>query len=252
MKETRPVLTSDEEQIYFRQIQHSTFGMEGQQKLKGACVFICRTGGLGGSIAMMLARAGIGKLIISHGGSLEKENLNRMMLTFPDQLGQERCEAARETLLRINPNLEVQITAYLDLDNTPALAKEADLLVDASPVFEERYLMNQEAVKQKKIMISAAMFGMEGYVSTIIPGQTPCLKCLAPSEPEYWSERCFPVFSMSSTLAASFAAMEVVKHLADFGETLQNKMLRYDLYSNRMRYLSINRDPTCDTCSTLF
>ncbi len=242
-------LTDFELQLYERQIQIDGFGIEGQRILKGASVMISRVGGLGGTAAMLLARAGIGRLILAHDGMIEPENLNRMHLAFREHLGQERIQVFRETLLRINPELELITCAEnVNAANVAMLVDPADLVIDGAPLFEERYLMNQEAVRQRKPLVMAAQFGLESYATTIIPGETPCLACIYPEPPAYWHLKYFSVMTHSSVFAATLAAMEAVKLLTGHGETLMNVLLYADLATNRFHRLKVSRRPDCTVC----
>ena len=245
-------LTDMDHQIYFRQMQDEAFGVLGQQKLKSASVLVSRVGGLGGTVAMQLARAGVGKLIIAHGGVVEAEKLNRMHLAFYEDLGRVRADVLEETLKKINPEIEVVKEADdIHGENAERLVSQADLIVDGAPVFSERYHMNEQAVKQNKPMVMAGMYGMEGYMSNIIPGETPCLKCIYPKQPDYWEEKCFPVLCPSSVLIAAFAAAEAIKIITGFGEVLKNKLLFYDLSRNQVKYLKIGRKSDCPVCSAI-
>lgn len=244
-------ITEEEHKIYARQIQDPIFGLDGQEKLKGSSVMVSRVGGLGGTVAMELARAGIGKLVLAHDGEVEHENLNRMHLAFRSDIGKNRVEVFTETLLRINPDLQVNaVSDNASEQNADELVSYADVVVDAAPLFEERYAMNRAIVKQRKPMVTAGMYGLEGYVSTIIPGHTPCMSCLFPDPPEGWDLRCFPVITPSPVLIATIAVMEVIKIITNKGEMLTNTLLHTDLLNNSFRKLSVERNVKCEVCGT--
>jgi molybdopterin-synthase adenylyltransferase len=247
--ENLPELTEFERQMYARQLQLPEFGMAEQRKLKAATVMLSRVGGLGGTVAILLARAGIGGLVLAHDGVIEPENLNRMFLAYREHLGRPRSEVFRETLLRINPDLKiVAVNENVTEQNVARLAAQADIIVDSAPAFEERYLMNREAIRQNKPLIMAAMSGLEGYVTTILPGKTPCLSCLYPEPPEYWDVLGFPVMATSATLVASVAAMEVIKLLTGHGETLAGQLLYCDLSTNVFQRMQVVRRADCAVC----
>jgi molybdopterin-synthase adenylyltransferase len=245
-------LTELEHEIYERQIQMAGFGAEAQGKLKRASVLVSRAGGLGGTAAMVLARAGIGRLILAHDGVVEPENLNRMHLAFRKDLGRPRVEAFRETLGMINPDLEVVVTGENVSDaNAPALFDQADVVIDAAPLFEERQAMNREAVRRGKPLIMAAMFALEGYLTVIEPGRTPCLTCLYPETPPQWTIKTFPVIACSSVVVATIAAMEAIKLITGYGEVLRNRLLHFDLTDNSFRRLRVGRRADCAVCGHL-
>jgi molybdopterin/thiamine biosynthesis adenylyltransferase len=249
MQMVLPELSELEHELYERQIQIDGFGTEGQRRLKAASVMISRVGGLGGTVAMLLARAGVGRLVLAHDGLVELENLNRMPLAFREHLGQPRIDVFRETLLRINPELDIIIVGEsVNAANVAALVAQAEVVVDGAPLFEERYLMNREAVRQRRPLVMAAQFGLESYITTILPGQTPCLACIYPEPPDEWNLKCFPVIAPSSMLVATMAAMEAIKLLTERGETLANTLLYCDLSTTRFRRLRINRNPACAVC----
>jgi molybdopterin/thiamine biosynthesis adenylyltransferase len=248
-----PDLSALELSLYERQLQLPHFGVERQRRLKGASVMISRVGGLGGTVAMLLARAGVGRLVLAHGGVLVHENLNRMPLAFRAHLGTSRMAAFEATLRQINPDVAlVTEGAHVNNRNAPALIGLADLVVDASPEFAERYVMNAVAMHQAKPLIMAAMFGLEGYVTTFEPGRTPCLSCLYPEPPEDWTELGFPVIAPTSTLVAAIAAMEAIKVVTGMDGTLHNVLLYCDLGSNTFRRMDIHRRDDCAVCSRHF
>lgn len=248
-----PPLTQTDRLIYERQIQLPELGEPGQRILKRSSVMISRVGGLGGSVAVMLARAGIGRLILAHDGEVEHENVNRMLLTERDDIGKPRIEVFARTLKRINPDVELVTEGEsVSEANARRLIEPADVVVDGAPLFEERYAMNAEAVRQGKPLVMAAMYALEGYVSTFVPGRTPCLSCLYPEPPDYWNLRVFPVIAPISVLVASVAAMEVVKLLTgSCGEPLAGKLLHCDLSSNTFRTLEVERRADCTVCGHL-
>jgi molybdopterin-synthase adenylyltransferase len=179
-----PRLSQFEKSLYVRQTALEGFGERSQRKLKGATVLISRAGGLGGTVALELAKAGIGRLILAHGGVVEPENLNRMLLAMRSDLGRQRVDAFRDTLASVNPDVLVEVEpSNIDDSNATRLASSADVIVDAAPLFPERYSMNVVASRLALPLVTAAMFGLEGYVSTIRVPNTPCLSCIYPAEP---------------------------------------------------------------------
>jgi molybdopterin/thiamine biosynthesis adenylyltransferase len=244
-----PGLTSFERSMYSRQIPLPGLGEIGQRRLKGASVLVSRAGGLGGTAALELAKAGIGRLMIAHDGVVEAENLNRMLLAMPADLGRLRVDAFKETLAAVNPSVEVVVEASnADGANASVLAADADVIVDAAPLFDERYALNEAAVSLRRPLVTAAMFGLEGYVTTIEVPATPCLACIYPTAPPDWDLRCFPVVLPSSALLGTVAAMEVIKVLTGCGTPLHNTLLYCDLTDTSFRRLSVARRTDCEVC----
>ena len=244
-------LTDDERAVYEWQMWVPDFGESGQEALKGASVLVSRCGGLGSVVAYELAAAGIGRLVLAHGGNVKPSDLNRQLLMTHDWLGKPRVESAARRLKELNPRLEiVAIPENVNENNVTGMIEQVDLAVDCAPLFAERYAMNREAVRQGKPVVECAMYDLEAQVTTIEPGKTPCLSCLYPQDPPAW-KREFPVFGAVSGAVACLGAMEAIKVLAGFGEPLFGQLLTYDLRDMTFRKRSIRRNPHCPVCRTL-
>ena len=244
-------LSDEEKAVYDWQMDVRGFGETGQLRLKNSSAFISRLGGLGGSVALELAAAGIGKLILAHAGDVKPSDLNRQILMSYTDLGRSRVEAGRRRLLELNPRLNIEtLNENVNEENIAALIEKADIVFDCAPLFEERFAMNRACVRQNKPMIDAAMFSMEGQVTTIIPGETPCLQCIFPEIPPAW-KRKFPVFGAVSCAVGCFAAMEGIKLLSGMGPSLNGTMLYLDMRSMAVRRIPIARRPDCAVCGEL-
>ncbi|MBI5384805.1 MAG: HesA/MoeB/ThiF family protein [Verrucomicrobia bacterium] len=241
-------LTDFERSRYEWQIWVPGFGEAGQRKLKSSSVLVSRVGGVGGAVAYQLAAAGVGRLVLAHAGNLKPGDLNRQLLMTHDWLGQPRVECAARRLRELNPLIEIEAVAEnVTPANAARLVGRVDLVVDCAPLFEERYAMNREAVRQRKPLVECAMFDLEARLTTILPGATPCLACLYPETPPDW-KRQFPVFGAVSGSVGCMGAMEAIKVLADLGEPLAGKLLTFDLRNNCFRTLRVKRDPQCPVC----
>ncbi len=242
-------LLSDEERaVYEWQIWVPQFGEAGQAKLKNASVLVSRLGGLGGIVAYQLAAAGIGRLVLAHAGNIKPSDLNRQLLMTHGGIGSSRVQSAQQRLLELNPRLTIDAVAEnMSEANAPRLIESVDLVIDCAPLFEERYAMNREAFRQGKPIVECGMYDLEAQITTMVPGETPCLTCLYPHKPQAW-RREFPVFGAVSGSLGCIAAMEAVKLLAGFGETLTGKMLFYDLRTMEFRTLRLARRPGCEVC----
>jgi len=246
-----PELTEEERATYEWQIWVPDFGEAGQRRLKNASVLVTRCGGLGSVVAYELAAAGIGKLILAHGGNVKHSDLNRQLLMTHAGLGKSRVESARRRLLELNPRLQIETLAEnVTQQNAQSLVSQADVVVDCAPLFEERLLLNQEVVAQRKPMVDCAMYDMEAHITTIIPGKSPCLNCLYPAPPRMW-RREFPVFGAVSGMVGCLGALEVIKIIACFGETLAGKLVTCNLRDMTFRTIAIQRDPNCSHCANL-
>lgn len=244
-------LTDEDRQRYQWQIWVSDFGEQGQQRLKDATVLVSRCGGLGGVVAYELAAAGVGHLILAHAGNLRADDLNRQILMSHKDLGNPRVTQAKRRLLEFNPELCVEAVAEnINERNAERLVGQADVVMDCAPLFEERYLLNREVVRQRKAMIECAMYDLEAHCTTILPGSTPCLRCIYPQAPANW-KRQFPVFGAVSGTVGCIGAMEAVKLIAGFGRLLTSQLLVCDLREMSFRRIRLRRDPECPQCGGL-
>jgi len=245
-------LSDEELERYERQLRLEGFGLGAQRRLRSSTALVSRVGGVGGSAAMQLARAGIGRLVLAHGGPVHREYLNRMQLAMHEDVGRPCSEVVAERLRAINPHTEiVAVGENVCEANVAALVEEADVIVDGAPLFEERYLMNAESLAQGKPMISGAMYATDGYVTTFIPGQTGCLRCLFADRPPDWTNiRVFPAIGPGPAIVGAMAAMEAIKLLTGFGTPLAGRLWTFDLADNLTRALRIEPSADCPVCAT--
>lgn len=244
-----PALDALDRSIYEWQMWAEGIGETGQRKLKAASVLISRVGGVGGTVALQLAAAGVGRIILAHAGSIKYSDLNRQLLMTYDRVGQTRVDTAKARLLDLNPRLLVEtFDENVSEDNAQALVSKADVVVDCAPLFAERFAMNRAIVHQGKPMVECAMYEFEGSLTTILPGITPCLACLSPLEPTAW-RREFPVFGAVAGTVGCMAAMEVIKLITGVGETLSGSMLAMDLSMMTFARRRIHRNPNCEVCN---
>lgn len=251
MSNPEPLLSDAEQARYEWQMWTPDVGAVGQQKLKNTRVLVSRVGGVGGTVAYYLAAAGIGKLVLAHAGNVKPSDLNRQLLMTTDQLGKSRVASAQRRLAELNPHVDVvAVDENLSAHNCDRLVSEVDLVVDAAPLFQERFAMNAACVRQKKPLIECAMYDLDAQLTTLIPGQTPCLRCLYPEDPPTW-KREFPVFGAVSGTIAALAVLEVIKLVTGIGTPLTNRMLWANLRTLDFRKLPIARRPDCAVCASL-
>ncbi|MCH2207414.1 MAG: HesA/MoeB/ThiF family protein [Lentisphaerales bacterium] len=244
-------LNQEEKDTYAWQTTVPGFGEEGQEILKNSTVFISRCGGLGSVVAYELAAAGIGKMILAHGGNVKHSDLNRQLLMTHDWLGKPRIESVERRLKELNPRLEIEAyNSNVNEENAKEIMSKADLIIDCAPLFEERYLMNREAVANNIPLVECAMFELQAQITTIIPGKTPCLSCIYPENPPGWKRR-FPVFGAVSGTVGCMAAMEAIKVLSNLGDTLESKLLSFDLRDMTFLKSQLAKSEDCPVCSKL-
>jgi molybdopterin/thiamine biosynthesis adenylyltransferase len=244
----REPLSDDERTVYQWQLWVDGFGEAGQERLKAASVLVSRVGGVGGSVAYQLAAAGVGKLVLAHGGDVKPSDLNRQLLMTHADLGRPRMEVAPRRLLDLNPRLRIDAVAeHVNDSNVADLVAAADVVVACAPRFGERLLLNREAVRQGKPLVDCAMYEMTLQLTTVLPGRSPCLACLYPEEPPAW-RRQFPVFGAVAGVVGSLGAVEAIKLLSGVGEPLAGRMLLADLRDMSLRTVALRRRPDCPVC----
>ncbi len=245
-------LSDRDREMFKRQMQIPGFGEEGQLRLKNSSALVTRVGGLGGPVALYLAMAGIGRLVIAHSGTLTWSNLNRQILMRHDYVGKPRIECAAELFARLHPECEVvAVGADANDENARQWVSQVDIVCDCPPTFEERYALNRACVALRKPMVEAAMYGMEGTLTTIVPGETPCLACLVPETPDWWQPYGFPVLGAVAAALGCLAAVEAIKVLTGFGESLKGQMLTYDADAMEFLKFPVTRRPDCPVCGRL-
>ncbi|MEC7881975.1 MAG: HesA/MoeB/ThiF family protein [Verrucomicrobiota bacterium] len=248
---TLPELTEFEREVYSWQTTVTGFGEEGQQRLKGATVMVSRVGGLGGLVAFELAAAGVGRLVLAHGGDLKPSDLNRQLLMRHDAIGQVRIETAVQTLKGLNPRIEIiSVPENVNESNVDELVSQSDLVIDCAPLFEERYAMNDACMRFVKPMVECAMFETEAYITSFAPGKTACLRCLYPEKPDDWKRR-FPVIGAVSGMVGCLGAMEAIKILTGLGDPLYNRLLNCDLRSMSFNTVQLKPSKDCQVCVKL-
>lgn len=242
-------MLTDRDRLYYEwQLDLPGFGESGQAALRETTALVSRAGGLGGPVALQLAAAGIGKLVIAHAGNLRENDLNRQILMRHEGIGRPRVESIEATLQAFNPHIEVETVAEnIAEENAAMLVERADIVFSAAPLFEERLLMNAECVRQKKPLVDCAMYALEGRVIPIIPRKTACLACLYPEVPPNWKRR-FPVLGAVSSLVANMGVIEGIKLLTGLESTHAGSMIHVDTADMRIHRIEIHREPECAVC----
>ncbi|MCX6878281.1 MAG: HesA/MoeB/ThiF family protein [Verrucomicrobia bacterium] len=239
MTDPLPDLTDDDRARHAWQMTVDGVGEAGQRRLKGATVLVARVGGVGGCTAQQLAAAGVGRLILMHGGELRSDDLNRQVLMTSAALGTSRVECAAATLRALNPNIRIEVVPqHPTLEVVLRHAAEADVVVSAAPLFDERHALHDAAAAYGIPCVEAAMFEMEGYVTTVHPPHTPRYRDWCPGQPAWWTRR-FPVFGAVAGTIGSLAAVEVIKLLANLGVPLYGRLLAIDFRQGRARQVRL-------------
>ncbi|WP_340025477.1 HesA/MoeB/ThiF family protein [Paenibacillus sp. FSL K6-1096] len=232
---------------YARQLK--LLGEDGQKALKEATVLVAGVGGLGGTAALYLAAAGVGRLILAHEGVIVPPDLNRQILMDTGHLGQERMSTAVARLKQLNPHVEIEgHNARIEPHTAAPWVEAADIVIDARYDFPERYALNRLCVELDTPMVEAAMYGYEISLTTVIPGLTPCLECLYPDVQPEWEPLGFPVLGATSGMAGCLAALEAVKWITGVGTTYAGVMHRFSSLDFACYSVRIARNPNCACC----
>ncbi|HMW45513.1 MAG TPA: ThiF family adenylyltransferase, partial [Solirubrobacterales bacterium] len=182
--ESNVALTPEQRDRYSRHILLPEVGVEGQIKLLEAKVLLLGAGGLGAPTALYLAAAGIGTIGIVDDDVVDASNLQRQVIHNTSRVGQPKSASARQTIEELNPDVEViEYNFRLDAGNILEVIEDYDIIVDGADNFPTRYLLNDASVRLKKPVVSASILSFDGQISTFIPYEGPCYRCLYPTPP---------------------------------------------------------------------
>jgi len=230
---------------YSRQMRFAGIGEDGQRRLLDSHVTLCGCGALGTVSANVLVRAGVGHLRLVDRDFIETHNLQRQVLFDEHDVAENlpKAEAAARKLSAINSSVHVEpIVTDIDRTNILELVKDADLVLDGTDNFEVRYLINDAAVKLGKPWVYGGSIGSHGQTMTILPGETPCLRCVfeaAPAPGEAATCETAGVLSPIVNIIASFQAAEALKILAGRRDQVNRELIYVDVWENLQRRIKI-------------
>ena len=237
---------------YSRQIMLPQVDLAGQEKLLASRALIIGAGGLGSPAAMYLAAAGVGQLAIADFDVVDLSNLQRQLLHHSNDIGREKTASARDTLLSINPDIQVTaIPRALQGDELDEQVKLADVVLDCSDNFATRFTVNTACVGQRTPLVSGAAIRMEGQLAVFDSRKenTPCYNCLY-KEGENEEPTCAEtgVLSPLVGIIGSMQALEAIKVILSLGNDLCGRLVIFDALQHEWRTLTLPRDPACPTC----
>lgn len=240
------MLTQEERRRYRRQLP--LLDEQGQESLKAARVLIAGAGGLGTVIAVYLAAAGVGTLRVADCDSVEESNLNRQILHWGGDLGRPKTVSVAEKLAALNPLIRVeQLPQKIDATSVGETVKGCGVVVDALDNFPTRYLLNRTALGMGIPFVHGAVRGFYGQATTVIPGKTPCLRCIIPASPP---PEVFPIVGATCGVIGSIEATEVLKLLTGRGEPLAGRLFLWDGLALNAESIIVKRDPACPDCGS--
>ncbi len=243
-------LTSSELERYDRQLRILGFGTEAQLRLKNSTVLVVGAGGLGSAASLYLAAGGVGRLKIVDYEKVELSNLNRQILYTTRDIGELKVEVASRKLLDLNPEIRVEpIQEQVTEENLPRLLEGADLVLDCLDNFRSRFLLNRACVEESKPLIHGAVYGMEGRLMTVIPGEGPCLRCLMPRDLK--EHDMTPVLGPLPGIVGALEALEAIKLLTGLGKPAVGRLLVIDGGDFSIYSIEIKRNPECPICGKI-
>jgi sulfur-carrier protein adenylyltransferase/sulfurtransferase len=246
-------LTAPEIERYKRHLVLKEVGGQGQQRLKGARVLVVGAGGLGSPLALYLAAAGVGTIGLVDFDIVDVSNLQRQILHTTDRVGERKVESARIAINALNPDVNVvQHEEMLVADNVARLIEGYDVILDGTDTFETRYILNDAAVAAGIPVVHASVFRFEGQLTTFVPYEGPCYRCLYPTPPP---PELAPGCSVAGVLGVVPGILgllqtnEALKVLLGIGNTLAGRLLLFDALETEFTELQLRRDPACPVCS---
>lgn len=243
-----------EEQLqrYSRHIILPEVGGKGQKKISNAKVILVGAGGLGCPVGYYLAAAGVGTIALVDNDSVELSNLQRQIAHSVKTLGINKADSAKQTFENLNPDVTVHaIKERINSKNILDLIQDYDVVVDGSDNFPTRYLVNDACVMLKKPLVSGAILRFEGQVTTIMPGDGPCYRCLFEDPPPAGlvpSCQEAGVLGVLPGVIGALQATEVLKLILGKGTPLKGKLLIYDALGTNFRKVKIPKNSDCPIC----
>lgn len=247
-------LTDTQRQRYARQMLIPEVGVDGQRRLLDARVLLIGAGGLGSPAALYLAAAGVGTIGLVDDDLVEDSNLQRQVLHASERVGMPKVASAALTLRGLNPELDViEHRERLTDANAARLLAGYDLVVDGTDNLETRYLLNDAALRLGTPVVHGSIYRWEGQVTTIVPHEGPCYRCLHPEPPP--PELAPPcevagVMGILPGLVGMLQATEALKLILGAGEPLVGRLLMVDALGTRFEEMRVPRDPACPACGT--
>jgi molybdopterin/thiamine biosynthesis adenylyltransferase/rhodanese-related sulfurtransferase len=249
---TPRALTREQKERYSRHILVPEIGLEGQMKMLDSKVLLLGAGGLGSPTGLYLAAAGIGKIGLVDDDVVDASNLQRQVIHNTERIGMAKTESARQAIEALNPDVEVvEHHGRLDSDNVIELLSGYDVIVDGADNFPTRYLLNDASVRLRKPVVSASILSFDGQLSTFVPYEGPCYRCLYPTPPPpELAPSCGAagVLGMLPGIMGMLQSLEVFKLVTGAGDPLIGRLLLFEALGTEFTELKVRRDPDCPIC----
>jgi adenylyltransferase/sulfurtransferase len=246
--------SNDEIARYSRHLIMPEVTMEGQKRLKAASVLCIGTGGLGSPIALYLAAAGIGRLGLVDGDTVDFSNLQRQILHGTKDVGRKKLNSARDSIREVNPNVQVDLyDTFFTAENARQIAEPYDVIIDGTDNFPTRYCSNDVSVFLKKPNVYGSIFRFDGQATVFAPHLGgPCYRCMFPEPPPPGMvPSCAEggVLGVLPGVVGVIQAIEAIKLIMGIGEPLIGRLLHFDALKLKFREFKLRKDPKCPVCS---
>ena len=249
----RVQFSNDEIARYSRHLIMPEVTLEGQMRLKAASVLCIGTGGLGSPIALYLGAAGIGRLGLVDGDTVDFSNLQRQILHGTRDVGRKKLNSARDRIREVNPNVQVDLyDEFFTAANARRIAEPYDIIIDGTDNFPTRYCSNDVAVFLKKPNIYGSIFRFDGQCTVFAAHLGgPCYRCMFPEPPPPGMvPSCAEggVLGVLPGIIGVMQAIEAVKLIIGIGEPLIGRMIAFDALKMKFREFKLRKDPKCPVC----
>lgn len=229
---------------YDRQV--TIIGGELQERLSESRVFIAGAGGLGSPVATYLGIAGVGELAIADCDHVEETNLNRQFLHTDRDIGHPKAESAADSIRSMNPEITVRaVNTEIGEGNAGELIRGYDLVIDALDNYDARYILNRAVLDEGTVMIHGAVCGWNGQVIAIVPGKSPCLRCIVPVPPPVAPT---PVIGTTAGVIGAIQANCALRYLLYGEASLAGRLVVWDGISCTADEIGFSRRPNCPDC----
>lgn len=237
---------------YERHFSLNEVGFKGQLKLREAKVLVVGAGGLGSPALLYLAAAGVGRIGVADGDTVDLTNLQRQVVHFTEDIGKRKTHSAAEKIRAINPEIEaIEHREFLDASNIARVVADYDFIVEGCDNFATKFLVNDACVLLKKPYSHAGMLRFEGQTFTYVPGRSRCYRCLFREPPPPGSvPNCADagILGMLPGVLGSIQATEAVKYILGLGDLLTDRLLIFDALAMKFREIRGGRDAACPVC----
>ena len=245
--------SNDEIARYSRHLIMPEVTMEGQKRLKAASVLCIGTGGLGSPIALYLAAAGVGRLGLVNGDTVDFSNLQRQILHGTKDVGRKKLNSARDRIREVNPNVQVDLyDTFFTAANARQIAEPYDVIIDGTDNFPTRYCSNDISVFLKKPNVYGSIFRFDGQCTVFAPHLGgPCYRCMFPEPPPPGMvPSCAEggVLGVLPGVIGVLQAIEAIKLIMGIGESLMGRLVHFDALKLKFREFKLRRDPKCPVC----